>query len=155
MLAIMTSSLSDLLLSPDEMAAVDRSAAASGIDSYGLMQKAGQAVAASALRLFPEAIRFVILCGPGNNGGDGYVAATALRESGAGVLIFHLGDPKKLKGDAARAFADCTVVGDALDAYLPRRGDVAIDAIFGAGLSRPVPEEVAEIGRASCRERVL
>ncbi|MQB43072.1 NAD(P)H-hydrate dehydratase [Rhizobium sp. ICMP 5592] len=137
--------LADLLLSPDDMAAVDRAAAASGIDSYGLMEKAGQAVAASALRYFPEALRYVVLCGPGNNGGDGYVAARALRQSGAQVQLYHLGEPKRLKGDAARAFADCPVAGEALESYLPRAGDVVIDAIFGAGLSRPVPDQVATI----------
>ncbi|WP_039973883.1 NAD(P)H-hydrate epimerase, partial [Rhizobium sp. AP16] len=134
--------LADLLLSPDDMAAVDRAAAASGIDSYGLMEKAGQAVAASALRHFPEAMRYVVLCGPGNNGGDGYVAARALRQSGAEVQLYHLGEPKTLKGDAARAFADCPFAGEKLEHYLPRSGDVVIDAIFGAGLSRPVPNQV-------------
>ena len=58
--------IADLLLSPDDMAAVDKEAARSGIDSYGLMEKAGQAVAASALRHFPEALRYVVLCGPGD-----------------------------------------------------------------------------------------
>lgn len=135
--------LADLLLSPDEMAAVDRTAAVSGIDSYGLMEKAGQAVAASALRHFPEAERYVVLCGPGNNGGDGYVAARALRQSGADVRLFHVGDPETLKGDAARAYADCPVAGTTISTYVPQAGDVVIDAIFGAGLSRPVPDEVA------------
>ncbi|WP_133707103.1 NAD(P)H-hydrate dehydratase [Rhizobium sp. BK313] len=141
----MMSPLADLLLSPDDMAAVDRAAAASGIDSYGLMEKAGQAVAASALRHFPEALRFVVLCGPGNNGGDGYVAARALQQSGAEVRLFHLGDPKTLKGDAARAFEDCQILGEALAHYSPQPGDIVIDAIFGAGLSRPVPDEVETI----------
>ncbi|AYG61402.1 NAD(P)H-hydrate dehydratase [Rhizobium jaguaris] len=141
----MMSQLADLLLSPDDMAAVDRAAAASGIDSYGLMEKAGQAVAASALRHFPEALRYVVLCGPGNNGGDGYVAALALQQSGAVMRLFYLGDPKKLKGDAARAFADCPVVGETMARYSPRPGDIVIDAIFGAGLSRSVPDEVAAV----------
>ncbi|MEF0942298.1 NAD(P)H-hydrate dehydratase [Rhizobium sp. BR 362] len=141
----MMSPLANLLLSPEDMAAVDRAAAASGIDSYGLMEKAGQAVAASALRHFPEGLRFVVLCGPGNNGGDGYVAARALRQSGVEVRLFHLGNPKTLKGDAARAFAECSVVGETLGGYSPRPGDVVIDAIFGAGLSRPVPDEVAAV----------
>ncbi|MBB4569585.1 bifunctional ADP-dependent NAD(P)H-hydrate dehydratase/NAD(P)H-hydrate epimerase [Rhizobium leucaenae] len=141
----MMSPLADLLLSPGDMAAVDRAAAASGIDSYGLMERAGQAVAASALRHFPEALRFIVLCGPGNNGGDGYVAARALRQAGMEVRLFRLGDPKTLKGDAARAFAECPLGGETLRRYLPRRGDVVIDAIFGAGLSRPVPDEVGAI----------
>ena len=75
----MSQDFSHLLLSPAEMAAVDAAAAASGIGSFGLMQRAGAGVAASFLRFYPEAARAVILCGPGNNGGDGYVAARCLR----------------------------------------------------------------------------
>ena len=137
--------LADLLLTPDEMAAVDSDAAASGIDSYGLMEKAGQAVAAAALRTFPEALRYIVLCGPGNNGGDGYVAARALQQAGADVQLFRLGDPQRLRGDAARAFADCPIRGAGIAGYAPHAGDVVIDAIFGAGLSRPVPDEVAAV----------
>ncbi|MBN8952057.1 MULTISPECIES: bifunctional ADP-dependent NAD(P)H-hydrate dehydratase/NAD(P)H-hydrate epimerase [unclassified Rhizobium] len=137
--------LADLLLTPDDMAAVDRAAALSGIDSYGLMEKAGQAVAAAALRHFPGALRYIVLCGPGNNGGDGYVAAGALWQAGASVQLFHLGDPMRLKGDAACALADCPVAGAAVGDYVPKAGDVVIDAIFGAGLSRPIPTEVAAV----------
>ncbi len=137
--------LADLLLTPDDMAAVDSAAAASGIDSYGLMEKAGQAVAAAALRYFPQALRYVVLCGPGNNGGDGYVAARALLEAGAGVQLFYLGDPKRLRGDAARALADCPVPGAPVADYMPLAGDLVIDAVFGAGLSRSVPEGIAAV----------
>ncbi len=137
--------LADLLLTPDDMAAVDSAAAASGIDSYGLMEKAGQAVAAAALRYFPQALRYVVLCGPGNNGGDGYVAARALLEAGAGVQLFYLGDPQRLRGDAARALADCTVPGAPVADYMPLAGDLVIDAVFGAGLSRSVPEDIAAV----------
>ncbi|NLR96052.1 NAD(P)H-hydrate dehydratase [Rhizobium sp. P38BS-XIX] len=137
--------IADLLISPQTMAAIDGDAAASGIDSYGLMEKAGQAVAAGALRHFPEALRHVVLCGPGNNGGDGYVVARALQQAGASVELFYLGDPGRLKGDAARAYADCPIRGAAIGTYSPRRGDIVVDAIFGAGLSRPVPEEVAAV----------
>jgi NAD(P)H-hydrate epimerase len=141
----MTGSIADLLLSPDAMAAVDRAAAASGIDSYALMEKAGQAVAASALRHFPDALHYVILCGPGNNGGDGYVAARALRQSGAAVAVFNLGDVEALKGDAARALAHHAHVDGALSDYAPRHGDMIIDAVFGAGLARPVPGDLEAV----------
>lgn len=127
------------------MAAVDRAAAASGINSYGLMVRAGGAVAAAALRLYPEALRFVVLAGPGNNGGDAYVAARALLESGAAVVVHHYGDPARLKGDAARACADCPLAGTPLEDYRPQEGDVVIDGLFGAGLDRPVPESVAAV----------
>ena len=134
--------LSDLLLTPAEMAAVDAAAAASGIDSFGLMESAGAAVAAAALRLHPGALRFVILCGPGNNGGDAYVAARHLHESGARVALFHLGDPMRLKGDAARARTGCALKGQEIDLYRPETGDVVIDGLFGAGLGRAVSADV-------------
>lgn len=133
------------LLTPSEMAAVDAAAAASGIDAFGLMEQAGQAVAAAALKAFPQALRYVVVCGPGNNGGDGYVAARALADSAGVVALFHLGDPKKLRGDAARAFALCPISSAPVETYQPQPGDVLIDALFGAGLARPVPETVAAL----------
>ena len=139
----MTRALAEILLLPETMTSVDRAAAASGIDSFGLMDKAGRAVAATALRLLPAAARFVVLCGPGNNGGDGYVAAMALQESGAAVAVYHLGDPTRLQGDAARAFAACPFAGDDAANYQPRAGDAVIDALFGAGLSRPLSDEAS------------
>ena len=135
------------VVTPAEMTAIDADAARSGIDSYGLMTSAGTAVSAAALRLYPGALRFVVLCGPGNNGGDGYIAAAALRGSGADVDVHALGDPAALKGDAARA---CTAFGTAvkpLADYAPTAGDVVVDALFGAGLSRPVPPEAARVMR--------
>ncbi len=141
----MSKRLADLLLTPAEMAATDKAAAESGIDSYRLMEKAGAAVAAAALRLHPGARRFVVLCGPGNNGGDGYVAARLLRDSGAPAEIFHLGDPAKLKGDAARARATCALQGADIGQYEPKPGDLVIDGLFGAGLARDVPPEVADL----------
>ncbi|MBX5194698.1 NAD(P)H-hydrate dehydratase [Rhizobium sp. NZLR10] len=141
----MSHELSDLLLTPAEMAAVDAAAAASGIDSFALMERAGAAVAAAALRLHPGALRFVVLCGPGNNGGDAYVAARHLQEGGAAVALFHLGDPSRLKGDAARARNGCALEGQALDLYRPETGDVVIDGLFGAGLGREVPADVRTV----------
>src|SRR5262245_26897095 len=113
----MTIALEDLLLTPAAMSEVDRDASKSGLHSGDLMERAGQAVAATALGLFPGALRYVVLCGPGNNGGDGYVVARALRESGADVQVFHLGDPQALKGDAAQAFSRCDVPADAIESY--------------------------------------
>lgn len=133
------------LLSPAAMGRVDQAAARSGIWSFGLMEKAGQAVAAAALRLFPGALRFVVLCGPGNNGGDGYVAARALADAGAETAVYRLGEPARLMGDAATAFSLCPIGAEELHAYNPRTGDVVIDAIFGAGLDRDVPDAVAAV----------
>lgn len=141
----MIEALEDILVTPVEMAAIDMAAAQSGIESFSLMRSAGTAVSAAALRLFPSAARFVVLCGPGNNGGDGYVAAAALIESGASVAVFALGDPAKLKGDAARARSDFPAEVLPLDAYAPQAGDVVVDALFGAGLARDLPDQAQAI----------
>ncbi|MBX5239831.1 NAD(P)H-hydrate dehydratase [Rhizobium sp. NLR22b] len=141
----MSNHLPHLLVTPAEMSAIDVAAAASGIDSFGLMERAGAAAAAAALRLHPGALRFVVLCGPGNNGGDAYVAARHLRESGATVALFHLGDPTKLKADAARARAGCALKGQELGLYRPEAGDVVIDGLFGVGLGRAVPADVVDL----------
>ncbi|NKF32788.1 bifunctional ADP-dependent NAD(P)H-hydrate dehydratase/NAD(P)H-hydrate epimerase, partial [Pseudomonas sp. BGM005] len=62
--------------------------------------------------------------------------------SGANVALFHLGDPAKLKGDAAHARAGCALQGQGLELYGPENGDVVVDGLFGAGLARPVPTAV-------------
>ena len=143
-----------LIITPHAMGLIDHAAAESGIASYGLMERAGQAVGAAALRRFPEALRFVVLCGPGNNGGDGYVAARALQEAGASVVVHTFGGTTALTGDAATAFAHFKGATTPLADYRPRQGDVVIDALFGAGLSRDVPDEVARAIEA-VRENVL
>lgn len=129
------------------MGRIDAAAAMSGIDSFGLMVRAGEAVAASALKHFPRAARFIVLCGPGNNGGDGYIAAEALARTGCAARVFHLGDRLILKGDAKTASDHCSLASDPLNLYSPQTGDVVIDAIFGAGLARNVPESVKDLFR--------
>ncbi|MBW9114881.1 NAD(P)H-hydrate dehydratase [Rhizobium cauense] len=141
----MTDGISELLLTPAEMTAVDAAAAASGIDSYSLMERAGAAVAALLLRDFPDVLRAAVLCGPGNNGGDGYVAARHLADSGITVEIFQMGDAAALKGDAARARSNFPTAARPLESYQPRTGDVVVDALFGAGLARDVPAAVRDV----------
>ncbi|POO57634.1 NAD(P)H-hydrate dehydratase [Agrobacterium rosae] len=133
------------LIDPSAMARIDAGAEASGISIASLMERAGQAVAASALKHYPEAIRYAVLCGTGNNGGDGFVAARALQQSGADVAVYLFGDAAKLKGATRQAFEAWDSPVYALDRYEPRFGDVVIDAIFGAGLSRNVPDDVDAI----------
>ena len=132
-----------LLVSPAAMGRIDRSAADSGIDSFGLMQAAGGHVAAVFLARFPGARRAVILCGPGNNGGDGHVAARLLSASGVDVIRF--GPEPKPGGDAAKARAGYPGKLKPLVDWQPRGGDVIIDALFGAGLDRPVDADVASV----------
>ncbi|KQV81500.1 bifunctional ADP-dependent NAD(P)H-hydrate dehydratase/NAD(P)H-hydrate epimerase [Rhizobium sp. Root1220] len=140
----MIENIRELLLTPAEMAAVDLAAAASGIDSFALMERAGAAVASAALRFYPEAGRVAVLCGPGNNGGDGYVAARHLVMTGATVEVFHWGNPSRLAGDAARARDTYASLTSPLDNYMPKPGDLIIDALFGAGLTRDLPAEVRD-----------
>ncbi|NTF32217.1 NAD(P)H-hydrate dehydratase [Rhizobium skierniewicense] len=138
-------SVQHALFDPATMAHIDASAEASGISLSSLMDRAGQAVAASVLTHYPQALRYVALCGTGNNGGDGFVAARALEASGAEVVPYVFGDVCRLKGAARQAFDAMGIASEPLGSYVPRSGDVVIDAIFGAGLSRDVPVEVAAV----------
>jgi hydroxyethylthiazole kinase-like uncharacterized protein yjeF len=119
------------------MAQADRLAVEGGISSIDLMENAGRAVADHVRRNYPTGTRVVIVAGPGNNGGDGYVAARLLAGCGCDVRLLRVGIPGK--GDAARAAAlwEGAVVADATPDGLSG-SDLIIDALFGAGLDRPV-----------------
>lgn len=136
---------SHYLINPEAMAEIDAATAESGIAITSLMEKAGQAVAASALRYYPDALRFIVLCGTGNNGGDGFVAARALLASCAQVSVYVLGGVTKLRGAARWAYEGWAREVQPLTHYVPQNGDVVIDAVFGAGLSRDVPEALANV----------
>src|SRR5216110_1576351 len=90
------------LLTPDEMAECDRLAIAGGMPGMVLMEKAGRAVADAVARQ-PLGTRVVVVAGPGNNGGDGFIAARVLAERGYPVRMLLLGDVAGLRGDAAEA----------------------------------------------------
>lgn len=112
-----------------------------GIAGYDLMQRAGRAVTEAARGRFPQAHNWLILCGPGNNGGDGYVVARLAREAGFSVSVCALSDPDKLQGDAARACADWQQVGGRIATWPfepDERFDLALDALLGTGISRDV-----------------
>ena len=97
--------MSHELLSPVEMAEADRLAIAAGpLDGIGLMRRAGEAVATVVLARYPAAARVHVLCGPGNNGGDGYVVANLLQQSGVDVAMWVSGKPRA-GSDAALAAA--------------------------------------------------
>ncbi|GGD39512.1 NAD(P)H-hydrate dehydratase [Aureimonas glaciei] len=137
------------LLDPREMGEADRLTIAGGLAGVVLMDNAGRAVADALRRSFPAARRIAVLAGPGNNGGDGYVVGRLLREAGLTVALFSTGDPASLKGDAARAAARYPGPVEALDAIVPGEADVVVDALFGAGLDRPVSEPIAAVMRAT------
>lgn len=126
------------LLMVAEMGEADRLAIAGGAPGIDLMEAAGRAVADAARRAH-EAVgggRIVILCGPGNNGGDGFIAARLLAAQGRDVTLYLLGEASRLKGDAALAAQRWSGhVGGAADIDLTG-ASVVIDALFGAGLDR-------------------
>ncbi|MGN6551008.1 MAG: NAD(P)H-hydrate epimerase, partial [Pararhizobium sp.] len=136
--------ISDRLVTPEEMGRIDHAVIESGISGWSLMHAAGEAVAARVLAAFPAAQRVVVLAGPGNNGGDGYVAAAAFRRAGVEACVFSLGDPAGLEGDAGTAWRFSEIKPEPLAHYAPKPGDVVVDALFGAGLSRPLTDAVAD-----------
>jgi hydroxyethylthiazole kinase-like uncharacterized protein yjeF len=126
------------LLTSAEMADADRLAIAGGIAGSELMESAGRAVAEAVAARHPSGSKIVVVAGPGNNGGDGFVAARLLAERGARVEVMLLGEIGRLKGDAAGAAKKWT---GPVGAAAPRAlvgAEVVIDALFGAGLDRPV-----------------
>lgn len=128
------------LLSVAEMSRADALTIAAGTPGLALMEAAGAAVAREARRRWPRGL-VAVLCGPGNNGGDGAVAARHLQQAGWPVRLALLGERAALRGDAAAAFAQWT--GDVAP-LTPNSLDGAalvIDALFGAGLTRPVEGE--------------
>ena len=134
------------IVSAAEMREVDRATwERFGVPSLTLMENAGSAVARFVLSDYPRAGRISIVCGKGNNGGDGFVAARKLREAGMAVRILLLCSPDELRGDAAAMFQKLTiqpqVAGDegglAAAAEL-WDADVLVDAILGTGFRAPV-----------------
>jgi ADP-dependent NAD(P)H-hydrate dehydratase / NAD(P)H-hydrate epimerase len=113
------------------------------IDGIGLMRRAGDAVAAALLQRFPEAPGVAVLAGPGNNGGDGYVVAERLRRAGLAVTLWCDAAPRA-GTDAAIAAAECGVGPRPLGSFVPEPGWIIVDALFGAGLMRPVDGIFAE-----------
>ena len=133
------------LLTPAEMSRADRFAISAGTPGIQLMERAGLAVADEAARLTRSRGRIAVLCGPGGNGGDGFIAGRLLSERGYAIELGLIGRREALKGDPALAAA--RYQGPVLDAAAVDLAEVdcVIDALFGAGLARDVDGEAKAI----------
>ncbi|HYF08738.1 MAG TPA: NAD(P)H-hydrate dehydratase [Acetobacteraceae bacterium] len=134
------------MLTPREMVQADAAAIAAGISGDALMEAAGRAVARAIRRRFAP-VRTVVLAGPGNNGGDGYVVARLLEQAGWPVAVAALAPPRD--GSAARAAARWHGPMAAFAPESVARTALVVDAVFGAGLARPVDGIVADALRAA------
>ncbi|HEY5209159.1 MAG TPA: NAD(P)H-hydrate dehydratase [Stellaceae bacterium] len=131
------------LLTPAEMAAVDRAAIAAGVPEITLMENAGKAVADAIRARWPKPHAAAVLCGPGNNGGDGFVVARHLLAAGWRVRLGLLGERTQLRGAAAHHAVLWRGEVEKLSPALLDGADYIVDALFGAGLSRPIAGEAA------------
>ncbi|MEK9726464.1 MAG: NAD(P)H-hydrate epimerase, partial [Rhodospirillaceae bacterium] len=125
------------LLSVDEMYRADAGAVTAGVPSLMLMEYAGEAVA-TAIRARWRRRRVSVLCGPGNNGGDGFVVARLLAADGWPVRLALLGEVAALTGDAKANAERWKGDIEPLSPDLLADADLVVDALFGAGLSRPL-----------------
>src|SRR5258707_2669006 len=132
------------LLSPQQMSEADRLTIAGGVPGIVLMENAGRAVADAVARRWPTQ-KLLVLCGPGNNGGDGFVAARLLAERGWPVRVALFGAREALKGDAAAAAARWTGPVEVLTPAAIEGAGLVIDALFGARLARPIQGEPREV----------
>ncbi|MDB5665306.1 NAD(P)H-hydrate dehydratase [Cypionkella sp.] len=143
------------LLTAAQMKAIEATAIASGaVTGLELMERAGAGVVAAVLEEWPELAvspqRAVVLCGPGNNGGDGFVVARLLAGRGWDVRVLAASAPDKMPPDASASALKWRAIGsvERLTEQNLRSGtsnDLYVDAIFGAGLSRPPEGEIADI----------
>ncbi len=119
--------------------AIEAAAIQAGIPGYTLMRRAGQAAFKALRRHWPEARRILVLCGPGNNGGDGLVLARLARAAGLSVTVLAV-DELKPAGEAAEALADWHIDGGWVAVWRPGEplpaADLLVDALLGIGLSR-------------------
>lgn len=117
-----------------------------GIPGYTLMTRAGAAAVRAARERFPETTRWQVICGAGNNAGDGYVVARLAAQDGIVVSVLALVDPESLTGDAATAYGDFAAEGGVVmpwEGTLDHEADLLVDALLGSGLERDVSGEFA------------
>jgi hydroxyethylthiazole kinase-like uncharacterized protein yjeF len=139
--------MSGEILTVAEMREADRLAVQAGTPSRVLMENAGRAIADETDEHCPLA-SVLVLCGPGNNGGDGFAAARHLHTRGYRVRLALLGARERLAGDAAFMAASWRGTVESLSPAVLEGADLVIDALFGAGLSRPLEGQAADMVRA-------
>ncbi|MBE9476461.1 MAG: NAD(P)H-hydrate epimerase, partial [Proteobacteria bacterium] len=142
------------LLTAAQMRTIEQAAIDSGeVTGLELMERAGRGVVEAIFEEWPElaatSYQAVVLCGPGNNGGDGFVVARLLHEWGWQVKVFLYGDEGKLPPDAKvncerwRAMGGVSPVESIGDYFT--ESCLFIDALFGTGLSKPLPKEIEPV----------
>jgi len=141
------------LLTVEEMYKADTAAIEGGVPGIDLMEAAGKAIFEEIVERWDQR-PVSVLCGPGNNGGDGFVIARLLAGVGWPVTVYLLGDRQSLKGDAATNAERWTGQVLPLDRSSMNGSPLIVDALFGAGLARPleggVSDVVAKVNEAEC-----
>lgn len=152
---LMVAKSPETLLTAAEMARADAFAVMSGVPGVTLMENAGAAVAEEIARRFTPR-ETVVLTGPGNNGGDGWVVARLLQARGWKVRVDWLGAPDKLKGDAAQMARRYDGPARPVSPE-SLKAELIVDGLFGAGLDRPLEGVALDLARAApaLRERLV
>lgn len=136
------------IITPQEMYRAEQAVFATGRPSFSLMKQAGEGIAERVQERFPNG-KIRVLCGPGGNGGDGFVAAARLARLGRCVEVFLLGSVAALRGDPLTACAQWSGPVAALATAIGSDADLTIDALFGGGLSRPLEGICAQLAQAN------
>jgi hydroxyethylthiazole kinase-like uncharacterized protein yjeF len=138
------------ILTPEEMRLAEQAIFAAGTDSFTVMQRAGEAVAEFVHAHWPDG-QIQVLCGPGGNGGDGFIAAAALAKLWRKVEVFCAVPVADLKGDAAKAAALWGGKVGTLEDALTAPHELVLDALYGGGLSRPLEAAAAALAQRPAR----
>jgi len=155
------------VLTAAEMGAADAKSVEAGVSIEELMEGAGEVVAKFVLRHYPDAVRVMVVCGKGNNGGDGFVAARLLAGEGVGVRVLLVGRSEEVKGDAGAALArlkEATSedIVEELEgdeeveelAELLGEADLLVDAVVGTGFKPPLRGAAVVVRAALARVTV-
>ena len=146
--------LTQLLLTPTQMAEADRASISAGVSGIALMEAAGQAVALAILRRWPRQ-SVLVLCGPGNNGGDGFVAARHLQAAGWPTRVSQVAPEQAMTGDAAHHASLWTGQTVPFSVNLLDASELVVDAMFGAGLTRPLDGAALDMVQALALRRAV